>query len=73
MVAKDVGKELKALRIRNGYTLQDVENALNIHKNTISFYENHSEKIKLNVLEKILDFYGISIYIFFKNMCENIH
>lgn len=73
MVAHDVGKELKAIRIRKGLTLQDVENDVNIHKNTISFYENHSEKIKLNVLEKLLNYYGISIYIFFKNMCENIH
>ena len=32
MVAKDVGKELKALRIRHGYTLQDVQNAIKIHK-----------------------------------------
>ena len=73
MVAQDVGKELKAIRIRKGLILQDVEDAVKIHKNTISFYENHSEKIKLNVLEKLLNYYGISMYIFFKNMCEDIH
>ena len=73
MISQDVGKELKAIRIRKGLTLQDVENAVNIHKNTISFYENHSEKIKLNVLEKLLNYYDISMYIFFKNLCEYIH
>lgn len=73
MISQDVGKELKAIRIRKGLTLQDVENAVNIHKNTISFYENHSEKIKLNVLEKLLNYYDISMYIFFKNICEYIH
>ena len=66
MISQDVGKELKAIRIRKGLTLQDVENAVNIHKNTISFYENHSEKIKLNVLEKLLNYYDISMYIFLK-------
>ena len=73
MVSKEIGKELKAIRIRNGLTLQDVENALNIHKNTISFYENHSEKMKVNILEKLLNFYNVNIYIFFKTICEYIH
>lgn len=72
MIYQEIGKELKSIRIRNGLTLQDVENAVKIHKNTISFYENHSEKIKLNTLIKLLDFYGVDIYIFFKSICEYI-
>ena len=73
MYSTQVGNELKAIRNRNNLTLENVEKQLGIKKNTLSIYENNSEKIQMGTLEKLLNFYNEDIYIFFKNVSEYIH
>lgn len=73
MYSTQVGNELKAIRNRNNLTLENVEEQLGIKKNTLSIYENNSEKIQMGTLEKLLNFYNEDIYIFFKNVSEYIH
>lgn len=68
-----IGKELKVLRIRNNYSIEDVANKLNVNRETIRRYENNSNGLSVERLEELLDFYKIDKSIFFENMCANMH
>lgn len=73
MIEKQVGYELKALRNRNGLTIENAAEGLNINKDTLCKYENDASNIQIGKLKKILDFYKEDIFIFFKNINEYIH
>jgi len=73
MFLEQVGRELKSIRAKNGWTLEKASEITGIHKNTLSIYENNSDVMQLGKLFKILNDYNINIDIFFKNVCESIH
>lgn len=68
-----IGKELKIIRIRNNFRLEDVADNLDINKETLRRYENNSNGLSVERLEQLLDFYKIDKSIFFENVCANMH
>lgn len=68
-----IGKELKIIRIRNNYKLEEVADKLNINRETLRRYENNSSGLSVERLEELLNFYRINKSIFFENVCANIH
>ena len=73
MIIEQIGKELKAIRVRNDWTLEKASEITGIHKNTLSIYENNPSIIQLGKLFKILNSYNVENDIFFKNVCEYIY
>ena len=72
MFIEQVGKELKAIRLRNGLTLEEASKIVGIHKNTLSIYENNPSVLKIGKLYEILSKYKINVDIFFKEISEYI-
>lgn len=70
---KLIAKELKSLRIKNGYTIEDICNKIGLNTTTAYKYERNADNMQLQILEKYLDFYNISNYIFFKMISEYNH
>lgn len=68
-----IGNELKSLRARKGLTLDEVSKETNISKQVLSQYENNKVNISINRLEELVIFYGLDLYVFFKNICEYVH
>lgn len=73
MFSEQVGKELKSIRDKRGETLEEVSKHVKIHKNTLSIYENDSKKIQMKKLEELLDYYGLNMYYFFKQIYDYNH
>lgn len=73
MFLEQVGRELKSIRARNGWTLEKAQEITGIHKNTLSIYENNPDIIQLGKIFKIVEDYGVDIDIFFRNVSENTH
>lgn len=72
MFLEQIGRELKSIRARNGWTLEKAQEITGIHKNTLSIYENNPKVIQLGKLFEILKKYGVDNDIFFGNICEYI-
>lgn len=70
---KLVGSELKALRNRQGKTVNEVSDVLNIHFNTLSKYEKDASDMQLGTFKQLLNYYGIDEIIFFKVIREYNH
>lgn len=70
---KLVGEELKSLRNRQNKSIEKVSNDLGIHFNTLSKYEKDASNMTLELLEKVLNYYGIDELIFFKVIREYNH
>ena len=68
-----IGKELKIVRIRNNYSIEDVADKLNVNRETIRRYENNSNGLSVERLEELLDFYKVPKEIFFNNVCAYLH
>ena len=68
-----IGKELKIVRIRNNYSIEDVADKLNVNRETIRRYENNSNGLSVERLEELLDFYKVPKDIFFTNVCAYLH
>ncbi len=73
MIEKQVGYELKALRIKNGLTIEAAAKLLEINEDTLCEYEKDASNIKISSLNKILEFYEEDIFIFFKSINEYTH
>lgn len=73
MFIEQVGKELKAVRLRKGLTLEQASKIVGIHKNTLSVYENNPSVLKIGKLYEILSKYKVDVNIFFKDVGEYIH
>lgn len=69
---ESIGKELKILRIRNNYSVEEVADKLNVNRETIRRYENNSNGLSVERLEELLKFYNVSVNIFFENVCANM-
>ncbi len=69
---KSIGLELADIRRSTGLSLIDVANRTNINKDTISKYENGNSSMKIYILSILLDFYNITIAIFFKKVYDRM-
>ena len=70
---ESIGKELKIIRIRKNLTIEEVATALNLNAETIRRYENNGSGLSVERLESLLELYETDKYIFFKNVCDNMH
>lgn len=68
-----VARELKATRIRQDMSLEEVAKLNNVSYETMRKYEKGKTNITIEFLEKMLSIYNTDISIFFKNVCENMH
>lgn len=55
------GKEIKKIRLQNGYTQQELSKAIGIPQNTISWIENDKGIENISQCVQLADFYGISL------------
>lgn len=72
MFVEQIGRELKLIRLHKELTLEQAAKILDIHKNTLSVYENNPEILKIGKLYSFLEKYNVSPDIFFKNISEYI-
>lgn len=70
---KIVGSELRSLRMKKRISAEDVCNNVGIHINSLYKYEKDASILKLETLEKMLDYYGTDVFIFFKMISEYNH
>ena len=68
-----IGKELKVIRIRNNLEIEEVADKLNINRETLRRYEKSSIGLSVERLEKLLNFYKVDKFIFFENVCADLH
>ena len=59
---KNIGDEIKALREQAGLSQTDLAKELNLSKSVVSAYENGSRKPSYNVLLKLHNLLGVSVY-----------
>lgn len=63
-------EKLKSLREKSNFTMQDIANKLNIAKSTYSLWEEGIERIPLQRLIELSDFYNFSIDYIIDNNIE---
>lgn len=69
---EQVASELRSLRGKFNYKQKDVANLANIDVMTIVRYENNSTSMQLDMLEKIISVYDMTLAIFFSNVSANM-
>lgn len=69
---EQVASELRSLRGKFNYKQKDVANLANIDVMTIVRYENNSTSMQLDMLEKIISVYDMTLAIFFNNVSANM-
>jgi transcriptional regulator with XRE-family HTH domain len=57
-------EKLKALRIRNHFTQQDIADRLGVTRSTVSNFEIGRRKPEVDVLEKLAAIYGVDLNYF---------
>lgn len=67
---KRIGVELRALRIKNKRNALETSKYLGINIGTFYKYERDASQLNIELLEKLLDYYGTNIYIFFNKIVE---
>lgn len=70
---KIVGSELRSLRMKKRLSAEEVCDNVGIHINSLYKYEKDASLLKLETLEKMLDYYGTDVFIFFKMISEYNH
>jgi len=60
-LTKEVGEKLKHLREQKGYSLRDVSERTGIHFTYISKLEKGQHKANLEMIEKLCNFYDVTI------------
>ena len=68
-----IGNELKVMRFRRGKSLEDVALDFDFTRETLRRYENGASGLSVKGLVELLEYYNISVNIFFENVCANIH
>lgn len=68
-----VAAELRSLRAEYNYTQKEVANKANIDTMTVVRYENNSASMQLDMIEKILLVYNLTLLIFFENISAKMH
>lgn len=72
-INKMAAAKLRGLRAEKGYTIEKVANDTSINKDTICRYENSNVSMQLWILDKLVNFYGSSLDIFFKEIYDKKH
>ncbi len=70
---KLIGNELKSLRDKLNKTAEEVSKDINIHQNTLYKYEKDATNLPLGLFHKLLNYYKIDEFIFFKIIREYNH
>lgn len=65
-INKNISAKLKGLRAEKGYSLEEMANKLEIHRETLRKYENHPEFIEIGLLLKMLNIYDVTTIYFFE-------
>ena len=71
-INKKTAASLRGLRAERNMTIEDVANKTGINKDTISRYENSNVSMQLYIIDKLVDCYGVSLDIFFKNIYDKM-
>jgi transcriptional regulator with XRE-family HTH domain len=58
---KMIGTRLRSLRKKAGLTMKELGSKFNLAESTISGYENETRKPDSDTLEKIADFFSVSV------------
>jgi len=66
----DFPNKLKALRIQNGLTQQELANSLNVSQNAIYNWENGKREPNMSMQKKIAEIFDIALYILIDDDCE---
>lgn len=66
-----VADRLRGIRAEKKYSIEDVASMAIVNKDTISRYENNLVSQQIDILEKVLDVYGLDFNIFFKQIYAN--
>ena len=61
-----IASQLRSYRAKYGLSLQELSAKSNVSIDTLSRYERAAVSANIEILEKILDFYGIDFCIFFE-------
>lgn len=69
---EQVASELRSLRGKFNYKQKEVANIANIDVMTVVRYENNSTSMQLDMLEKIISVYNMTLAIFFSNVSANM-
>ena len=69
---KAIGLELANIRKSRALLITEVSEATKINKDTISKYENGNSSIKIYILDILLNYYDVSIDIFFKKVYDRM-
>lgn len=70
---EQVASELRSLRAKFNYKQKDVANKAKIDVMTLARYENNSVSMQLDMIEKIITVYDLTLDIFFDNISANMH
>ena len=65
--------KLRGLRAERDLNLDEVSEAIGVHRSTISLYEKGKRKLPLNTFLDLLELYNTNIIIFFQNIYDNSH
>lgn len=57
----DLGKRLRELRERRGFSIYEVERRARLHFSTISKYERNERQPSIDVLQELADVYGVPL------------
>ena len=69
---KNIGLQLADIRRSKKLDIVDVANSTKINKDTISRYENGNSSMKLFIIDTLLEYYNITIDIFFKKVYDRM-
>ena len=69
---KAVGLELANIRKSKDLLITEVSEATKLNKDTRSKYENGNSSIKVYILDILLNYYNVSIDIFFKKVYDRM-
>lgn len=69
---ENVASELRALRAKTKYSQKEVADKANIDVMTVTRYENNSVSMQLDMLDKLVAVYGLTLDIFFNNVSANM-
>lgn len=64
------GSKLKQLRLENKMTQEELSNILNVSRATVGRYENNERFPDKDTLEKIADFFNVSLDFLFERIYE---
>lgn len=66
-----IANKLRSIRADLKYTIEYVANKSNVSKDTICRYENNQVSMQIDILERLIYFYGYDFAIFFKEIYAN--